>query len=68
MGRGRLDAATARLEALNPAAVLERGYSILTTPEGAVVRQRSDVTVGQALEAQLHDGRLGVRVENVSDD
>lgn len=68
MGRGRLEAATVRLEALNPAAVLERGYSILTTPDGAVVRQRSDVTVGQALEAQLHDGRLGVRVENVSDD
>jgi exodeoxyribonuclease VII large subunit len=62
-GRARLEAAVARLQALSPTAVLERGYSILTTAEGAVVRKSSDVKAGQLLRARLGEGELGVRVE-----
>jgi exodeoxyribonuclease VII large subunit len=62
-GRARLEAAAARLQALSPTAVLERGYSILTTAEGAVVRKSSDVKAGQLLRARLGEGELGVRVE-----
>lgn len=67
-GRSRLDAALARLEALSPTAVLERGYSILTTADGTVVSRGGAVEVGQQLRARLHDGSLDVRVEQVSDE
>jgi exodeoxyribonuclease VII large subunit len=63
-GRARLEAAAARLEALSPAAVLERGYSILTTMDGTVVRRSADAKTGQLLRARLGEGELGVRVES----
>ncbi len=62
-GRARLEAATARLQALSPTAVLERGYAILTTMDGAVVRRNADAEAGQLLRARLGEGELGVRVE-----
>ena len=63
-GRARLEAAAARLQALSPTAVLERGYSILTTMDGAVVRRSADAQPGQLLRARLREGELGVRVES----
>lgn len=63
-GRARLEAAAARLQALSPMAVLERGYSILTTAEGAVIRKSSDAKAGQLLRARLGQGKLDVRVES----
>jgi len=56
--RARLEAATARLAALSPVAVLERGYSIVTDAEGHVVRRHQDVAVGAALTVRLHEGHL----------
>ncbi len=65
--RARLDAASARLEALSPTAVLERGYAILTSEDGAVVRSSKEAQSGQLLRARLREGALGVRVESVDD-
>jgi exodeoxyribonuclease VII large subunit len=63
-GRARLEAATVRLQALSPMAVLERGYSILTTMEGAVIRRSADAGAGELLRARLREGELGLRVES----
>ncbi|CAB1068472.1 Exodeoxyribonuclease VII large subunit (EC [Olavius algarvensis Delta 1 endosymbiont] len=55
---------TATLEALNPLAILARGYSITRTiPDKAVVKNERDVVLDQALEVMLAKGRLVCRVE-----
>jgi exodeoxyribonuclease VII large subunit len=58
-----------RLQALNPAAVLSRGYSIARTiPDARIVRNAATVDVGQALEVILHQGRLRCRIERKTAD
>ena len=59
-----LAGAQARLMALNPAAVLGRGFAVLSTQEGAVVSRVAQVAVGQALNVRVSDGRFGVQVQD----
>jgi exodeoxyribonuclease VII large subunit len=62
--RVRLDALTAQLQALDPLAVLNRGYSVLTDPaNGRVVSRVDQVSAGSLLRARLSNGELLVRVE-----
>ena len=63
--RGRLDAAAndithlaARVRSLSPAATLERGYAIVMTDDGAIVRDASTVATGTALDIRVAQGRL----------
>ena len=51
-----------QLRALDPQRVLERGYAILQTEDGGVLASAQDAQNGQTLTAQLHDGKLQVRV------
>ena len=60
--RQRLEQLDLRLELLNPQRVLERGYSVLTTPSGQVVSRVGQAPVGAALKALLADGSLDVTV------
>jgi exodeoxyribonuclease VII large subunit len=67
--RHRIHVMLAQLNTLSPLAILARGYSILyTVPAGQILRQASDVEVGQELEAQLASGRLSCQVMRVCDD
>ncbi|MGC9356277.1 MAG: exodeoxyribonuclease VII large subunit [Anaerolineae bacterium] len=60
----QLSGVTARLEALNPNAVLQRGYAIVRAREtGKVVASKTQTRPGQALEIQMQDGEVPVRVE-----
>jgi exodeoxyribonuclease VII large subunit len=52
-----------RLEAANPTAPLARGFALLVRPDGGLVTSASSAAPGDALRALLHDGELGVRVE-----
>ncbi len=62
--RSRLDALTAQLHALDPLAILERGYAVLSDPEtGRVVRSVTSVQPGHLLRAQVADGEFTVRTE-----
>jgi len=55
---------TAKLEALNPLAILARGYSVTRTiPEAAVVKDPQNVALDQELEVMLAKGRLICRVK-----
>ncbi|MEL7240047.1 MAG: exodeoxyribonuclease VII large subunit, partial [Planctomycetota bacterium] len=47
-----------QLRALDPTAVLGRGYSITTTKSGVVVRSPDDVQPGDILVTRLRDGTL----------
>ena len=53
----------ARLNDLSPLHILERGWSIARTKEGAVLRSVSDVKPLDLVEVQLIDGALSCRVE-----
>lgn len=61
--RSRLDSLDRQREQLSPLAVLERGYSIVQTASGTVIRAAGQVSAGDALQVRLHQGRLGVRVD-----
>lgn len=62
--RQRLAAATARLEALNPEAVLQRGYAIIAEREsGRLLTAAAQAQPGQALTLRWHDGAVAARVE-----
>nr|WP_226921641.1 exodeoxyribonuclease VII large subunit [Georgenia subflava] len=63
---GELATLHGRLVALSPAATLARGYSVLRTRDGQVVRAAEEVTAGDRLEALLASGRLGVEVTATS--
>ena len=62
--RARLEADTSMLAALNPLAILERGYSITRTiPGQRVVRDAATVRRDQSLEILLGHGRITVTVD-----
>jgi exodeoxyribonuclease VII large subunit len=61
--RARLDGWDRRLLALNPLAVLQRGYAVVTRPDGGLVASASQVTPGDAIRVRLGDGGFPARVE-----
>jgi exodeoxyribonuclease VII large subunit len=50
----------ARLLALSPAATLRRGYAIVQSADGAVVRAAADVSAGQHLTVRFTEDQLNV--------
>lgn len=52
-----------RLDALSPRATLARGYAILTTADGAVVRSPTQAPAGTRLTARVADGELAATVD-----
>jgi exodeoxyribonuclease VII large subunit len=65
--RARLTAGRRHLDALDPTRVLARGYAIVRTGDGRVVRRAADTAQGDALDVQLAEGRLRTRVEQVEE-
>lgn len=57
----------ARLFALSPLAVLERGYALVLGADGQLVRSVTQVAAGQQITTRLSDGTLVSRVENTQD-
>jgi exodeoxyribonuclease VII large subunit len=62
----RLDSLEDRLRALDPHQVLGRGYAWLTGPDGGVLQSVRQLAPGDAVSAQLADGRAALRVEDVT--
>ncbi|MBI3156726.1 MAG: hypothetical protein HYZ20_15155, partial [Burkholderiales bacterium] len=61
--RQRLLAAERRLHALDPRAVLARGYAWVEDSAGTPVTQAAALAVGQAVTGVWADGRAALRVE-----
>jgi exodeoxyribonuclease VII large subunit len=61
--RRRLDPTGARLGALSPLRILERGYSIVETSAGGIVKRPSDAPVNTQIHVRLAEGSLVARVE-----
>jgi len=67
VGRAEFARQSAALSALSPYATLERGYSIVRGPDGAVLRDARSVKSDDQISVRLQRGELGARVESVRD-
>jgi exodeoxyribonuclease VII large subunit len=57
-----------RLAGLDPRRVLERGYALLTQPDGTVLARTAQARAGQVVQARLADGRVDLTVVASSPD
>lgn len=53
------------LRHLNPQAVLERGYSLVQTEEGGIVRNSAELKIGDTLRLTFAAGKAGAVVSNI---
>ena len=63
----RYIALTAKLDAMSPLKVLTRGYAMVQTGEGTVVRSVAQVYIGDQLDISVCDGRLSATVSDVKE-
>src|SRR5271169_3741460 len=61
--RERLERLSLQLQERSPLKVLERGYAIATNAAGNLLRDATQVNVGDAVAIQLHRGRLTTEVK-----
>ncbi len=64
--RERLLPLVRTLNAVSPLATLERGYAIVSTEDGEILRNAADVAPGTLIEARLAHGSLRAKVEGNS--
>ncbi|MCC3564718.1 MULTISPECIES: exodeoxyribonuclease VII large subunit [unclassified Microcoleus] len=64
---GKLEILQEKLAALNPAAVLERGYAAVIQGDGTIVRQTEGLELGEELTVRLSRGVLKVKIVEVLD-
>ena len=61
----RLAVTAGKLDAFSPLATLQRGYAIVTGPDGHVVTDATALTPGATVQAILSRGRIQARVEQL---
>jgi len=59
-----LNALDARLHSLSPLAVLDRGYALVLSAEGTLVRSTTQIAAGDRVTTRLADGSFSGRVES----
>ncbi len=62
---GELGLLLARLEGVNPLAVLARGYAVAEREDGSILRKTSEVAVGDTVRVRLADGNLTATVNEL---
>jgi exodeoxyribonuclease VII large subunit len=62
----RIGALDARLHSLSPLAVLDRGYALVLSAEGSLIRSATQLTSGDQLSTRLADGSFTSRVESTA--
>jgi exodeoxyribonuclease VII large subunit len=61
-----LNALDARLHSLSPLAVLDRGYALVLSANGALVRSTTQIAAGDSVTTRLADGSFSSRVESTA--
>ncbi len=61
------ETAVAHLKQLSPLAVLDRGYAIVQTPQGHILRSAVDTGTGEPLRIRLAQGELDATVQATRD-
>ena len=64
--QSELGALQARLHALSPLAVLDRGYALVLSTEGVLIRSAAQLAIDQKVVTRLHDGAFTSRVESAA--
>ena len=62
--RNKLDRVNERIKSLSPLATLDRGYAIVSRPDGSAVTNVATLVEGERLSLRLRDGTRGARVES----
>jgi exodeoxyribonuclease VII large subunit len=62
----KLGALDARLHSLSPLAVLDRGYALVLSPDGALIRSTAQIAAGDRVTTRLADGTFSSRVESTT--
>jgi len=57
----------AKLNALSPLAVLDRGYSLTFDPKGHLLRSKKNISVGNLVKTKLRDGTIESRVTQLAE-
>jgi exodeoxyribonuclease VII large subunit len=63
----RLDALEGRLRSLSPLAVIERGYALVLSGDGAVIRSIDQLAPGKQIRTRLSDGEFRSTVDEVAE-
>jgi exodeoxyribonuclease VII large subunit len=56
-----------KLATLDPESVLKRGYAVVRSNDGTIVRSASNLVLGQELQIQLGEGEVKVKVSKILD-
>ncbi len=64
MKGSRLAGLSRNLEGVSPLNVLNRGYGLVTTEDGAVIMSASSMGVGDKVRIRMRDGAVAARIEN----
>ena len=62
----RLSATARQLGTLSPLAVLSRGYSVVSKPDGTVLRSAEQVSAGERIRIRFAKGGADATVETVN--
>jgi exodeoxyribonuclease VII large subunit len=62
----QLENAMARLDAMSPLRVLDRGYSLTQNADGQIIRDAFEAEIGDRIRIRLARGSLGAEVSDVS--
>ncbi len=62
----RLSALDARLHSLSPLAVLDRGYALVLSTEGSLIRSTAQLASGDRVTTRLADGSFTSRVDSTT--
>lgn len=63
--QSRLAKVQAKLEQLSPLAVLQRGYALVQTADGRLIRESSEAAVGDRVSIRVNRGRLESTVTRI---
>jgi len=64
----QLGAISRTLDSVSPLATLQRGYAIVQTPKGEVVRTTEGLTPGDKVSARLASGRLHCTIDTIDNE
>lgn len=65
MQRAALDGLSARLKALNPLEVLQRGYALVQRPDGSLLTRAANALPPEPVQIRLADGTLTANITHV---
>ena len=66
--RQRFLSSTAKLDAMSPLKVLTRGYAMVSSAQGDVIRSVKQIAVGNVLSVSLSDGVIHASVKDIKED